>query len=101
MRMSDEFDQFAQMALDEARHSGYLEGHADGLQEGLETGLQEGTLLALRAALLRMTNHRFGSTSNSFRLRVASENRAGQLYAWMDQVMSASRIEEIQDLLSP
>lgn len=98
--MSDEFDHLAQIALDEAHQSGYLEGHADGLQEGLETGLQEGTLLALRAALLRMTNHRFGSMTNSFRLRVASENRAGQLYAWMDQIVSASDIKDVQDLLS-
>ncbi len=99
--MAGEFDHLSQLALDEARQSGYDEGHADGLQEGLETGLQEGTLLALRAALLRMTNHRFGSTDNSFRLRVASENRAEQLYAWMDKIISASGIDEIQDLFTP
>ncbi len=100
--MSNIFD--PSQSMDDGVNTDYLAGHAAGLEEGLEAGLeaglQEGTLVALRAAVLHVVSNRFGPPSDAVRLRVASESHCPTLYGWMDKVLEATEVSEIQQLLN-
>lgn len=84
------------MTVNEARHVGYLEGHAMGLQEGIEAGLQEGTLVALRTLLLRVLHHQFGEIAPGMRSQIAEEDHAEVLSNWVNLSLSSGSIDEFQ-----
>ncbi|POB09134.1 hypothetical protein [Sulfobacillus sp. hq2] len=91
-------DMFNSLSLDEARQAGYAQGHAEGWQEGIEVGLHEGTLVALRAAVLRIVTARCGVPNDQVRLRIASETQCAQLYKWMDELVMPVRSQSTDDL---
>lgn len=65
-----------------------------GMERGLQQGLQQGKVQALRGALSRLLNARFGALTPSVQQKIDGA-MPDQLERWIERVVTADRLDEI------
>ncbi|MBI4878671.1 MAG: Rpn family recombination-promoting nuclease/putative transposase [Planctomycetes bacterium] len=78
----------------EGRSEGRVEGRSEGRAEGRSEGRAEGRSEAMRVALIRLLESRFGPLDAAIRARLEAAELAS-LEAWFDRALKARSLEEV------
>jgi hypothetical protein len=90
---------FAEMGKSYAQYlieKGEKKGLKKGLKQGERKGERKGGLLARRETLLRLICRRFGDVPPDVAARVDATDRIEQLDDWLDRLVTASSLEELE-----